>query len=163
MLSAFTNQTIPLEIVATDGRTDLYGRVYVFDAVGTPVTTLDTTNIGNGLYLTSWTPVTEGFYSYVGQFFIDVGRTIDAGYERDGEQISVDNTLQRLVGIHHENSVLDQQSYDVNKNLLSARLRQYDSKTNAQSAGATGLLHTWTINASYLAGLLVDYRVYLEP
>jgi hypothetical protein len=47
------------------------------------------------------------------------------------------------------NSVMDEQVYDDNGVLLSARIRGYDSATNANTAGATGLLYTLRVVVVY--------------
>ena len=68
-----------------------------------------------------------------------------------------------IAGLLHENSVIDQQNYDADGNLESARLRCYDSKAYAEAAGATGLLYTFSIAAVYTSGLLSSYTLVREP
>ncbi len=70
--------------------------------------------------------------------------------------------LQRALGLMHENSVLDQTVFDGN-NLASARLRVYDTKANANSAGVTGLVGTYTVTAVYSGKFLQNYKVVREP
>jgi hypothetical protein len=70
--------------------------------------------------------------------------------------------LTRALGLMHENSVLDQTVFDGQNNLTNARLRIYDSKANALLAGVTGLLHTYTISASYVGENVQTYTVVLE-
>ena len=74
----------------------------------------------------------------------------------DIEVTSDKTNIARMLGLHHENSVLDQQTYSNRGRLLSARLRAYNSRTHADAALAvtpddytTGLLFTWSINATY--------------
>ena len=64
---------------------------------------------------------------------------------------------QTVQGIVLDNSVIDNQVYDVNDNLTSARIRHYSTKANAQAAGDTGLLNTWTISASYTGTYLNNF------
>ena len=45
--------------------------------------------------------------------------------------------------------MLDNQVYGLNGRLISARLRAYNSAANCSLAGATGLLFTWQITATY--------------
>jgi hypothetical protein len=59
----------------------------------------------------------------------------------------------------HDNGKLDQEVYDDDKNLVSARLRGYDSRANAEAAGATGLRYTFLINSTYTSGLLDSYTL----
>jgi hypothetical protein len=81
------------------------------------------------------------------------------------EAIQVD--LSRLLGLSHENSFLDNTSYDVTNpsQLLSGRLRIFDSRTNAEAATdggseTTGLIATYLIDAAYeVTGQLASYRM----
>lgn len=61
------------------------------------------------------------------------------------------DTLPILQGLSHDNSVLDQQVYDSNDppRLLSARLRSYSTRAAAEAAGASGLVNTYIITATY--------------
>lgn len=71
---------------------------------------------------------------------------------------------QRLLGLVHDNVVIDQQAYGgPNGELTGARLRAYDSAANAQAAGAGGLLYTYTVFADYTGGNLSLYRVTRAP
>lgn len=66
----------------------------------------------------------------------------------------------RLLGLVHDNAVMDQQVYDGDGRLTGARLRCYNSKANADAAGATGLLFTYLITATYGGGgELTSYKV----
>ena len=71
--------------------------------------------------------------------------------------------IKRILGLVHENSVVDMQTYNSNGRLLTARIRAYDSKTNADLAGLTGLLFTWNMSATYLGLSLTNYKITLEP
>lgn len=162
MLVAPLNETIPLRLLAADGRTSLFGRLHIYNSVGTLVSSLPTTHVAEGLYTADWTPSVEGNYSIVGQLFIDSMFAIDAGYEKTMEDAEV-NTMKaniiRLLGLSHENTVIDLQTYDPQGNLTSARIRTYDSKPNALAAGATGLLHTYSVAATYSSNQLSNYSV----
>jgi hypothetical protein len=82
------------------------------------------------------------------------------------ELSTMKDQLTRTLGLLHENSVMDSTSFDGDNNLLSARLRIYDTKANAEAAassaplgGTTGLLGTYTITAEYTGGNLTKYTV----
>lgn len=65
----------------------------------------------------------------------------------------------------HDNSVVDNQSWHTHAGadyLKGARIRHYDSKANAQAAGAIGLLYTFTIYAEYSGDRQILYRVVRE-
>ena len=66
--------------------------------------------------------------------------------------------LSRMVGLLHENSVMDNTAYSGGK-LTSARVRLYDSPANATAAGATGKLFEYQITATYTGGNLSTYLV----
>ncbi len=72
----------------------------------------------------------------------------------------------RALGLLHENSVLDLTSFDINNNLLSARLRLYSSAANAIAAQAaspgayaTGQIAQYAIAATYTGKNLQTYLV----
>lgn len=69
----------------------------------------------------------------------------------------------RSLGLMHENSVLDQTAFDGQNNLTTARLRTYNSKANAEAAGATGLQSTYVISATYSGKNVQTYTVVKEP
>lgn len=162
MLFAHLNEPIPLRILATDGSTALFGQIRIYNAVGTLVATLDADSTAEGIYTATWTPNIEGYYSFLGQLYTDIGRTIDADYEVSGDTVEVDTvkaSIARLLGLHHENAVIDQQVYDADENLTSCRVRCYDSKPNALAAGVLGLLFVYAVTASYVNGLLTKYTM----
>ncbi len=161
MLRATINEPFPLQVLVSDGRTDLFARatVYANDAV---LTILTLPHIASGLYGTSYTPAGEGYLSVIYELFFDSGFAAAANYDLESElvEVSSDKTnLVRVLGLLHENTVFDQQVYDSDSNLVSGRLRAYDSKVHALSAGIPGLLFTWTVSASYTGGQLSQYLI----
>jgi hypothetical protein len=74
----------------------------------------------------------------------------------------LDNTI-RTLGLLHENTVVDSQTYDGSGYLLTSRIRSYNSKANANTAGLTGLLYTWTMTASYTGANLTNFKIVAEP
>ena len=159
MLRATLNELVPLQIFVPDGRTDLFARVHVRDVTGALATTLFPVHQAGGLYAVTWVPPVEGYFSAIYELFLDAGRTIFADYDRDAETIEVSSdktNILRLLGLHHENSLLDTEVYGDNGRLTSARLRMYDSAANLVAAsasspagGTAGLLFSWTITATY--------------
>lgn len=153
MLRATLNEPVPLQAFATDGNEDLFVRVRLYNAAGTVVAALNPAHVANGLYSVNWTPATEGYYTAVYDFFTDSSlEQASLDHERAAEQVEVSSdktNILRLLGLAHENAILDQQVYDGNRRLVSARLRAYDSKANAQAGGTQGLLFQWTVGAAY--------------
>jgi ribosomal protein S24E len=165
VLLASVGVSIPLQILASDGDTGLYGEIRVYSSAMALVATLDADHTADGVYSVAWTPSQEGVYTFVGQLYTDVGRTIDAGYEKQGEQIDVNtikSSLVRILGLHHENAVVDMQTYDTEGNMVTARVRIYDSKANAQAGGATGVVNQYSIAAAYTGGALSKYTMVLD-
>lgn len=73
-------------------------------------------------------------------------------------------TLLRILGLLHENSIVDNQQYDENNQLNSARLRVFDSVGNLPSSPGgnetTGLLFEYTITADFESlGILKEYKI----
>lgn len=165
MLRATLNEAVPLQVLAADGKTDLYAQATLYSN-GVSLTTLALPHLDGGLYGSTYTPVTEGYLSVVYRFFYDPGLTVLADYDLEAEavEVSSDKTnLLRILGLLHHNSVLDQQIYDGDGNLITARIRAYDSRPNADLAGLTGLLFTWSVVAIYTGGRVSDFRIKEAP
>ena len=165
MLRATLQQAVPLQALAADGRTDLYARAELFDgAVSIGIFPLP--HLAGGLYGSTHVPSAEGYLTAVFSFFEDAGYTIPAYYDLGAETIEVSSdktNIMRILGLLHENSVVDLQTYNVNGDLLTARVRAYDSKPNALTAGLTGLRYTWSVVAVYnLTGELIKYGITRE-
>lgn len=91
-----------------------------------------------------------------------------AGFSTATQSLAAANVIMlRLAGMLHENSVLDGTSFDANNNLLTGRLRLYNSKANADAAVAiaypgvynTGKIGEYSILATYLGINLLTYEV----
>lgn len=139
-------------MLVPDGRSDLFARVHLYTAAGSLLTALYPLHVAEGLYSVNWSPTVEGYFSIVYELFLDAGFSITADYDKDGELVEVTSektNLARLLGLNHENSVLDQEVYNSSNRLIQARLRAYDTSENAQLAGSTGLLFLWTVLATY--------------
>jgi len=169
MLLATVNEAVTLSVLASDGRTDLYGQARLYNSAGSLSATVNLGHTSEGLYQAQHTPSVEGYFSVVYQLYFDSGHTIDAGYEHHGETLDVNSfrtNILKVLGLVHENTVVDMQTYDVDGNLLSARVRAYDSAINATNAAAvspssyvTGLKFSWTVSAEYATGLLNKYSI----
>ena len=69
------------------------------------------------------------------------------------------DALSRILGLMHENSLMDNTNY-TNGKLASARVRLYDTAANATLAGADGVLYSYNIFAEYTGGgNLSKYKV----
>lgn len=162
MLLASPNVSIPLQALAANGDTSLFGQARIYDRNGAVVSTISLYHFAEGLYGTAYTPTVEGIYSVIYQFYKDVSHTIPADFEKAMETLDVNServNILRLLGLVYDNAVFDQQIYNGDNRLLSGRVRSYDSRTNALLAGTTGLLYTWFITAVYSGANLVDYKM----
>lgn len=156
-------------MMAADGRSDLFGQAKVYNSVGSLVTTIPVNPVADGLYSGSWTPTLEGYYSVRYEFFFDNAYLIPAGYEVHGETIDVTSfkaNILRLLGLVHENSVVDLVAYDVDGNMIQSRIRTYDSAANSMAALAaspagypTGLRFQYQVSATYSGGVLTKYHI----
>jgi hypothetical protein len=161
MVLATLNEAVPLQVLAADGRTDLYARavLYLNAAV---LTTLTLPHIDGGLYGTTYTPVVEGYISVVYKLFNDAGFSVPAEYDLESEIVEVSSNklnILRILGLLHHNAVLDQQVYNGAGNMTAARLRSYDSVAHAQAAGSTGLLFTWNVVTVYTSGQVTRFSI----
>jgi hypothetical protein len=79
------------------------------------------------------------------------------------------DVLKRLLGLSHENTVIDNTNHDADNQLLTARMRVYDSKTNADAATdggseTTGLIATYMMTSDWDGvNRLGFFRMTLEP
>ncbi len=166
MLSLPLGQASPIRAQAADGNIGLYPRVLIYDDAGAVAATLGLAHVALGLYTSSWTPATAGLYTMQSQFFSDAGHTVDAGYDRGAEEIHVTSMaadVARILGLLYENTVIDQQVYDVGGKLTGARIRSYDTKAHALAPGATGLVGEYAVVATYdVSGQLNSYTVTKE-
>lgn len=130
---------------------------------------VSTTTISNGI-----TSIKGGSNIDLTQVYTRLGAPAGASMSADIASIKGDSStintntanlgtlLTRALGLMHENSVMDQTTFDPSNNLTSARLRLYNTKANAVAAGATGLLYTYTITASYTGENVQTYTVVRE-
>ena len=166
MLLATTNVPTPLHMLAANGQTNLFGRARVYDENTVLVDTISLSHVVEGIYSNTYTPTTEGIYSIVYQFFVDPGLTVPAAFDKVVETLDVNSVrtnVMRILGLVHDNSVVDQQTYNADRQMLSARIRNYDSKANADLAGVTGLLFTWNVVASYTGLNLSNFKITRDP
>ena len=139
MLRATTNEDIPLQVLASDGNTGLFAKVDLYSD-GVIIETVPLPHLVAGLYGAVYHPTQEGYLSAVYVFFYDAGLTVEADYDHESELIEVcaDKTnLIRILGLLHHNAVLDQQVYNTENHLVSARLRAYA----AHSSGNPTYIH----------------------
>ncbi len=73
--------------------------------------------------------------------------------------------VARILGLLHQNAIIDNQVYTTAGQLESARLRVFDSSANVPStpggSEVTGLLHQYTITAVYKSGSPTEVESYV--
>lgn len=164
-LSATVNQSAPVQMAAADGNTALFAQARVYNAAGAVVTTINLTHMAEGIYAGTWTPTIEGYFTVVYQFYTDAGYTTPAAYDKQAETFDVNSiktNLLRILALHNENSVIDQQVYNPDGNITSARIRCYDSKANALLASTAGLQFQYAMSASYAGTFLSNFTMTRE-
>jgi hypothetical protein len=164
MLRATVNEAVPLQVLASDGRVDLYVQARLFRGT-IQIETLSLPHISGGLYGTTYVSDQEGYISVVYQLFEDSGFTVPAYYDLESEILEVDSIklfLYRILGLLHENTIFDEQTYDTAQNLLTGRIRSYDTPEHKDAGGTEGLRNIWRVNATYSAGLLSNYSITRE-
>lgn len=163
-----------LVAVLEDGDEMQHPQSEIYAPGGTvPIATIDLLHKAKGRYEGTWTPPSVGPYS--SQFFVysDGAHTIEnIVYSRTVEQIFVTDSdvddlavsILRVLGLHRENIFIDNTDFDTNNQLISCRIRLYDSKANATSATdgdsySTGLIATYTMEAEHEAvGKMKTFR-----
>lgn len=177
-LPAKVGVALPLVVVLEDGNTAQFPQAKVYAQGATvPTVTLNLAHKVDGRYEIDFTPAATGVFLAHFIIYSDSGRTVEnITYSREGEQIVVFSNniddlataIVRLLGLSHENAFIDLTEFDANGQLTSARLRIFDSKTNADAATdggseTTGLIATYTMTADYEAvGRLKSYRYVKE-
>ncbi|KPJ58562.1 MAG: hypothetical protein AMJ46_14030 [Latescibacteria bacterium DG_63] len=161
-------------MILEDGNETQYPRARIYEPGGiSPIATLDLDHQVDGRYESSWTPSAVGAFSAHFIVYSDAAHTIEnIVYSREVEQIfasasDVDDlaaAIVRLLGLSHENTYIDNTDFDAFGQLISSRIRLYDSKANAQAATdggseTVGLIAVYTMTADYEgAGRLKSYR-----
>jgi hypothetical protein len=126
MLLATPNVAISLHAQAGNGLTTLFAEAKVYSSSGVLVATVNLPHIVGGLYGNTYTPTAEGMYTIVYQLFDDVLKTIPAQFDKDIETLDVNSertNITRILGLAHENSVIDLTTYNIDGNLVSSRVR----------------------------------------
>lgn len=99
---------------------------------------------------------------------VDLTQIAGAGFSSATMSLkATHDTLLRVTGMLHENSVLDGCTFDVNNNLTSGRLRLYTTSVDAVAAQAipfpgtydTNKIAEYTITATYTGSNLTTYLV----
>jgi len=178
-LPAKVGVALPLVSILEDGNISQFPQAKVYaQGATTPIATIDLVHKVDGRYEADWTPASTGVFLAHFITYSDGAHTVEnITYSREGEQIVVFSTniddlataIVRLLGLSHENAFIDLTEFDPNGQLLSARLRIFDSKANAAAATdggseTTGLIATYTMTAVYEGvGRLKSYRYIKEP
>ena len=166
MIRATLGEQTPIQVQVSTGQSDLFARAKIYDLTGSLVTTLSLPHIDNGLYGTTLTFSIEGHYTAIYQLFLDAGFTSPSTFDIEAEAIEANSdktNILRILGLTHDNVSIDSHTYDLQGNLLTSRIRHYDTKANADAAGTLGLLNTWQVTASYSSDRLDTYKVVRIP
>jgi len=175
-LPAIVDTPVPITMFLEDGATNQYPQAEIYAAGGTtPLTVLDLLHKANGRYEENWTPTSAGVYSSHFTVYADAGHTIEnILYVQGVEQIAVsDGSIEdltmmviRILGLTHENVFIDNTVHAVTGQLISSRVRLFDSRTNVEAATdggteTTGLISTYLMDSVYnpSSGYMDSYRM----
>lgn len=164
-------ETARLALVLENGDATQFPQVNIYQpANGTPIATLDLDHTAEGMYepATGYTPAAVGVLNAVYTIYSDAARTIpNTDFSKELDQILTtqvdDNTavlnelvekIVRLLGLNHENAFIDNTEYDEYCQLISSRLRIFDTAahTNLATDGGTetdGLIATYQVSVEY--------------
>jgi hypothetical protein len=178
-VSAKVGVPVPIVMILDDGKETLHPRAFIFESGGTvPIDILDLEHKALGRYEASYTPTAVGVLSATFITFTDLAHMVESiVYTREVEQIfvtqsNVDDLAEavvRLLGLNHENAFIDNTEFDVYEQLVSCRVRLFDSKANVEAATdgdtySTGLIATYTMEAAHEGeGKLKTYRYVKQP
>ena len=116
--------------------------------------------LNNGRYRLSLTP------DLPGKWYLIVSHPLHFPWGKESEIIiskndidSIAELLLRSIGLMQENYYLDSNMFDTQGNLISSRIRLYDSAVNVGSD--TGVEYTYSVSATYIPGtnILSTYKV----
>lgn len=166
---------LPIVMVLEDGAANQYPEVRIYaGGAHQPTAVLTMQHILDGRYEAQFIPQYVGVYSAVFRVFSDEARTIESiYYSREVEQIFVTQSglddlaskLIRVLGLTHENVFIDNTVYDQQGQLITARVRLFDSKEHVEMAtdGGTedaGLIATYNVQSQYESlGRMSTYRM----
>jgi len=151
-------------MILEDGNASQFPRAEIYAPGGTtPIAVLNLGHKARGRYEAEYTPTFVGVLSSVFIVYSDTDHTIEnITYTREVEQIFVTASgiddlaakLVRILGLVHENAFIDDTVHDATGQLLSARVRIFDSKEHVELAtdGGTetdGLVATYQIETTY--------------
>jgi hypothetical protein len=159
------NSTYILEILVTDLSgspvTGLSVNYAIYNSSSNSlITSGSLTDSGNGIYKTSY------LFNTLGQFRVIY--TTPSGYTDEIETVVVvadtlsaikseTDKIKFILGLTQSNMVITNQIYDSDNNLISATIRIYPTASDANSN--TNILATYSMTATYTAGLLTNYKV----
>lgn len=172
-IPATVGSTVTLVEAMPDGNTGVYPQAEIYSPGGTiPLAVVDLDHQAKGRYEGSWIPSAVGSYAALFIVYADAARTVESiMYTREAEQIFVTASdvddlaamLVRVLGLVHENVFIDNTTYDPNSMLLTARLRVFATKAEAQAAtdgGSEPALVTYSVDATYEGpGRMRQYRM----
>jgi hypothetical protein len=160
-------------MILEDGNESQFPQAEIYNGGPFPISVLNLVHRGRGRYEASWTPPLVGVYSAVFIVYADALHTIEnIVYSREMEQVFVSSSnfddlaakIARVLGLLHENAYIDNTTFDAFGQLLTCRIRLFDSKDHVELAtdGGTetlGLIAVYTMEADYeAAGRLKTYR-----
>lgn len=172
-------EPIVLSLLLEGGETDQYPQATFFNTSGVS-TVYDLSHVTMGRYEYE-VPASGvsilGTYRAIYRVYTDAAHTLpNTNYYQAEDVFDVTDTdlsnlvdmITRVLGLTHENSYLDNATYDECNQLLACRLRCFDSKAhaNAATAGGTetdGLVAMYYINSQYTdPGRLRSYKMTRE-
>jgi hypothetical protein len=170
---ATVGTAVPIAMILEDGNESQFPQAEIYNGGSFPLSVLNLVHKGRGRYEANWTPPIAGVFAAIFIVYSDSAHTIEnIVYTREIEQIfatasNVDDLaakIARVLGLLHENSYIDNTTFDAFGQLLTCRIRLFDSKAHVELAtdGGTetlGLIATYSMEADYeAAGRLKTYR-----
>lgn len=154
-----------LSLVLEDGDVTQFPQVNLYEpGNATPVGTIDLSHLAEGLYEDEFTPTGVGILNAVYTVYEDAARTIaNTKFGKELDQLVTEiadststliteilDKVCRILGLVNENAFIDNTEFDNCDQLISSRVRIFDTAANANAA---------TDGGSETAGLVASYQV----
>jgi hypothetical protein len=169
-IDVIIGETARLALTLEDGNVAQYPRVNIYNpGISLPLATLNLVHLSEGLYEVPWVPPGLGTYNAVYTVYQDVGHTVPSTkYSKELDQLIVRDDLEQqiktlleevkveveaILAQQDENTFIDNTVYDDCCQVLSSRIRIFDTKAHCELA---------TDGGSETLGLLATYQIVVD-
>jgi len=116
------------------------------------------TELGNGNYRLTYTPISKGIWSVVLKhpLYFPYGKGGSSNVV-DYDITTIGDLIKRVLGLSQENYYIYDTVYDEDDNMISSKIRLY--KDNSSFGSTNNILQEYVMNATYVDGNLETYTM----